>query len=61
MCPGYIIVDLKSGRIANHGLRFALYWLQLSAYADAIDALGEKPVAAVSIFWTYSGGLIVSW
>jgi ATP-dependent helicase/nuclease subunit A len=58
---GFMIVDHKSGPVANHALRFASYWPQLSAYADAIDALGEKPVAAVSIFWTDSGELSVSW
>lgn len=54
---GYLIVDHKSGPISGHTRRFASYWPQLSAYADAIDALGGKQVVAVSIFWTDRGEL----
>ncbi len=57
---GYMIVDHKSGPVPDHELRFASYWPQLSAYADAIDALGGKPVVGVSIFWTNSGEITVA-
>lgn len=57
---GYMIVDHKSGPVADHAMRFESYWPQLSAYADAIDELGGKPVLGVSIFWTNNGELSVA-
>jgi len=54
---GYLIVDHKSGAVADHAARFASYWPQLAAYADAVEALGTKPVTGVAIFWTDNGEL----
>jgi hypothetical protein len=47
---GYLIVDHKSGAVADHVARFATYWPQLAAYADAVEAIGGKPVSGVAIF-----------
>ncbi|WCT80264.1 UvrD-helicase domain-containing protein [Novosphingobium humi] len=52
---GYIIVDHKSGPVPDHGLRMAGYWPQLAAYADAVEAAGDKPVRGVAVFWTETG------
>lgn len=57
---GCLIVDHKSGAVADHAVRFATYWPQLTAYADAVEGLGTKPVKAVAVFWTDVGELSVS-
>ena len=52
---GYIVVDHKSGAVADHGARFETYWPQLAAYAEAIAARGQKSVTGAAIFWTDTG------
>lgn len=52
---GYIIVDHKSGAVVDHAERFAGYWPQLAAYADAVAVIGKKPVQGVAVFWTDTG------
>lgn len=54
---GYLIVDHKSGVVDNHAERMATYWPQLAAYVDAVEAVGDKPVKQVAIFWTDTGEL----
>jgi ATP-dependent exoDNAse (exonuclease V) beta subunit len=57
---GYLIVDHKSGAVADHAARFATYWPQLAAYVDAVEAMGSKAVSGVAIFWTDAGELTLS-
>ena len=57
---GYVIVDHKSGAVEDHAVRFASYWPQLAAYVDAVEALGDKPVKTVAIFWTDNGELTLA-
>lgn len=52
---GYMIVDHKSGPVADHALRMAGYWPQLAAYTQAVEAAGAKPVRGVAVFWTDTG------
>ena len=52
---GYIIVDHKSGAVVDHADRFADYWPQLAAYADAVTAIGDKQVHGGAVFWTDTG------
>ncbi|MDE1918043.1 MAG: UvrD-helicase domain-containing protein [Sphingomonadales bacterium] len=57
---GYLIVDHKSGPVNDHALRFASYWPQLAAYADAVVLVGAKPVTGAAVFWTDSGELTLA-
>ncbi len=54
---GYLVVDHKSGAVDDHAQRMATYWPQLAAYAEAVEAAGEKPVKGTLIFWTDTGEL----
>lgn len=56
---GYWIVDHKSGPVADFDVRYATYWPQLAAYADAVETLGNKPVTGATVFWTDTGTLSV--
>tara|TARA_R110000772_G_scaffold268734_1_gene398394 strand:- start:19577 stop:22738 length:3162 start_codon:yes stop_codon:yes gene_type:complete len=56
---GFIIVDHKSGAVADHALRFESYWAQLAAYVDAIGERGGKSIDAIAIFWTDTGELTI--
>lgn len=56
---GYLIVDHKSGPAPDPASRFAAYWPQLTAYADAVDGLGGKPVRGLAVFWTDCGAMTV--
>jgi len=57
---GYLVVDHKSGAVDDHAKRMATYWPQLAAYAEAVEAAGEKPVKGTSIFWTDTGELTLA-
>lgn len=57
---GYLIVDHKSGAVADHAARMATYWPQLAAYADAVRAVGAKPVRGTAIFWADTGELTIA-
>jgi ATP-dependent exoDNAse (exonuclease V) beta subunit len=57
---GYLIVDHKSGAVDDHAKRLATYWPQLAAYADAVEAVGDKSVAGAAIFWTDTGELTLA-
>ncbi|AVA13496.1 hypothetical protein [Sphingopyxis sp. MG] len=54
---GFMIVDHKSGAVADHELRFERYWPQLAAYIDAVDKRGDKAVRGAAVFWTETGDL----
>ncbi|TXG82229.1 MAG: hypothetical protein E6R12_12030 [Sphingomonadales bacterium] len=54
-----MIVDHKSGAVADHAQRFESYWPQLAAYIDAVGAKGEKAVDGAAIFWTETGELTI--
>jgi hypothetical protein len=54
---GFMIVDHKSGPVADHAARFESYWPQLAAYIDAISLVGGKAVRGSAVFWTESGEL----
>jgi len=54
---GFMVVDHKSGPIADHTARFESYWPQLAAYVDAVSQLGEKAVRGAAVFWTETGEL----
>lgn len=54
---GFIIIDHKSGPIADHTVRFESYWPQLAAYIDAVGNRGGKPVNGAAVFWTETGEL----
>jgi hypothetical protein len=54
---GFIIIDHKSGPIADHAVRFESYWPQLAAYIDAVGNRGGKPVNGAAVFWTETGEL----
>lgn len=54
---GFMIVDHKSGSIADHAARFESYWPQLAAYIDAVSERGGKPAKGAAVFWTESGEL----
>lgn len=56
---GIIIVDHKSGAVADHAKRFESYWPQLAAYIDAVGTKGEKAVDGAAVFWTETGELTI--
>lgn len=56
---GFIIVDHKSGPVADHVTRFESYWPQLSAYIDAVGTKCAKAVDGTAIFWTETGELTI--
>jgi ATP-dependent helicase/nuclease subunit A len=56
---GFMIVDHKSGAVADHAQRFESYWPQLAAYIDAVGAKGAKAVDGAAIFWTETGELTI--
>lgn len=56
---GYLIVDHKSGAVADHAARMATYWPQLAAYTEAVEQIGGRPVTGAAIFWTDTGELTV--
>jgi ATP-dependent exoDNAse (exonuclease V) beta subunit len=53
----FMIVDHKSGPIADHAARYESYWPQLAAYIDAVSETGGKAVHGAAIFWTETGEL----
>jgi ATP-dependent helicase/nuclease subunit A len=57
---GYLIVDHKSGAVDDHAERMATYWPQLAAYVEAVEAVGNKPVCQVAIFWTDTGEMTLA-
>ena len=56
---GLLIVDHKSGPVADHAARYQSYWPQLAGYADAVEGLKFKLVRGAAIFWTDTGCLTI--
>jgi ATP-dependent exoDNAse (exonuclease V) beta subunit len=54
---GFMIVDHKSGPVADHVARFESYWPQLAAYINTVGDRGSKPVNGAAVFWTETGEL----
>jgi ATP-dependent exoDNAse (exonuclease V) beta subunit len=54
---GFMIVDHKSGPVADHAARFESYWPQLAAYIDAVEFKAGKAVRSAAVFWTETGEL----
>ncbi|WP_147159916.1 PD-(D/E)XK nuclease family protein, partial [Novosphingobium sediminis] len=54
---GFMIVDHKSGPVADHLARFESYWPQLAAYINTVGDRGNKPVNGAAVFWTETGEL----
>ena len=56
---GFLILDHKSGPVADFTARYQSYWPQLAGYADAVEGLSLKPVLGAAIFWTEVGCLTI--
>ncbi|MBC2834065.1 UvrD-helicase domain-containing protein [Paragemmobacter straminiformis] len=53
---GLLVIDHKTGKAPDPALRFASYWFQLSAYAEALEiAFPGKPVIGVAVHWMEEG------
>ena len=53
-----LIIDHKTGPTPDPQARFATYWPQLSAYADALClSLPDRPLRGVAIHWMNEGAL----
>lgn len=57
---GYLIIDHKSGPVPDHRARFAVYWPQLAAYADAVESICIKKVNGFGVLWTETGEFTLS-
>ncbi len=55
---GLLILDHKTGRAPDPALRFATYWPQLSAYAEALRlAFPDQTLRGVAVHWMEEGTL----
>lgn len=58
---GYLIIDHKTGAVADETERFAEYWPQLDAYRQLVkEVLPHRPVRGIAINWVSEGRMALS-